>query len=89
MALDMAQLVAGAKFRGEFEERMKGVINDVINSKGEVIVRALTVRVVSFNCFAFFLSFCLSVFLSFSLPMLCDTCVPSHPFLPIVFLTGA
>jgi hypothetical protein len=38
MSLDIAQLVAGSKFRGEFEERMKGVINDVQSSKGEVIL---------------------------------------------------
>lgn len=38
LSLDLAQLVAGAKFRGEFEERMKSVINDVIRSKGEIIL---------------------------------------------------
>lgn len=36
--LDMAALVAGAKYKGEFEERLKGVINEVINSNGEIIL---------------------------------------------------
>jgi ATP-dependent Clp protease ATP-binding subunit ClpB len=36
--LDMAALVAGAKYKGEFEERLKGVINEVIASDGEVIL---------------------------------------------------
>ncbi len=36
--LDMAALVAGAKYKGEFEERLKGVINEVIGSEGEVIL---------------------------------------------------
>lgn len=36
--LDMAALVAGAKYKGEFEERLKGVINEVIGSNGEVIL---------------------------------------------------
>ena len=38
MALDMGRLVAGAKFRGEFEERLKSVIDEVTSSDGEVIV---------------------------------------------------
>ncbi len=38
MALDMGRLVAGAKFRGEFEERLKSVIDEVTASSGEVIV---------------------------------------------------
>ncbi len=38
MALDMGRLVAGAKFRGEFEERLKSVIDEVTSSQGEVIV---------------------------------------------------
>ena len=38
MALDMGRLVAGAKFRGEFEERLKSVIDEVTASEGEVIV---------------------------------------------------
>ncbi len=38
MALDMGRLVAGAKFRGEFEERLKSVIDEVTSSEGEVIV---------------------------------------------------
>lgn len=36
--LDMAALVAGAKYKGEFEERLKAVINEVIGSNGEVIL---------------------------------------------------
>jgi ATP-dependent Clp protease ATP-binding subunit ClpB len=36
--LDMAALVAGAKYKGEFEERLKAVINEVIASDGEVIL---------------------------------------------------
>ncbi|MBE6146841.1 MAG: AAA family ATPase [Firmicutes bacterium] len=36
--LDMASLVAGAKYRGEFEERLKNVLNEVKNSDGEIIM---------------------------------------------------
>ena len=38
LALDMAQLVAGSKFRGEFEERLKAVIQEIVNSRGEIIL---------------------------------------------------
>jgi ATP-dependent Clp protease ATP-binding subunit ClpB len=38
VALDMSALVAGTQFRGQFEERMKAVIKEVENSKGEVIL---------------------------------------------------
>ena len=37
-ALDMGQLIAGAKYKGEFEERLKGVVKEVTDSEGEVIL---------------------------------------------------
>ncbi len=36
--LDIAALIAGAKYKGEFEERLKGVIKEVTNSNGEIIL---------------------------------------------------
>ncbi len=38
LSLDMGALVAGAKFRGEFEERLKAVIKEVESSKGQIIL---------------------------------------------------
>lgn len=37
-SLDMGALVAGAKYKGEFEERLKGVINEVTQAQGEIIL---------------------------------------------------
>ncbi|MBR3896658.1 MAG: ATP-dependent chaperone ClpB [Bacteroidaceae bacterium] len=37
-SLDMGALVAGAKYKGEFEERLKAVINEVISSDGQIIL---------------------------------------------------
>jgi len=38
ISLDMGALIAGAKFRGEFEERLKAVIKEVIDAQGEIIL---------------------------------------------------
>jgi ATP-dependent Clp protease ATP-binding subunit ClpB len=38
LALDMGALIAGAKYRGEFEERLKAVLNEVTSANGEIIL---------------------------------------------------
>jgi ATP-dependent Clp protease ATP-binding subunit ClpB len=37
-SLDMGALIAGAKYKGEFEERLKSVVNEVISSNGEIVM---------------------------------------------------
>ncbi len=38
MALDMGSLIAGAKYRGEFEERLKGVLDEVRGAEGQIVL---------------------------------------------------
>lgn len=38
LALDLGAIVAGAKYRGEFEERLKGVMDEIMKASGEVII---------------------------------------------------
>ena len=38
LSLDLGALIAGAKFRGEFEERLKAVLKEIVDSEGEIVV---------------------------------------------------
>lgn len=38
LSLDMGALIAGAKYRGEFEERLKAVLNEVQASQGQIVL---------------------------------------------------
>ena len=37
MSLDLGALIAGAKYRGEFEERLKAVLNEITHAQGDII----------------------------------------------------
>jgi ATP-dependent Clp protease ATP-binding subunit ClpB len=50
MALDMGALIAGAKYRGEFEDRLKAVIKEVTASNGKIVLFIDEVRSVSCLC---------------------------------------
>jgi ATP-dependent Clp protease ATP-binding subunit ClpB len=38
VSLDMGALIAGAKYRGEFEERLKAVLNEVQSAQGQIVL---------------------------------------------------
>ena len=38
MSMDLSSMVAGSKYRGDFEERIKGILNQVVNSDGQIII---------------------------------------------------
>jgi len=37
-SLDMGSLIAGAKYKGEFEERLKAVVKEVISAEGDIVL---------------------------------------------------
>lgn len=41
LVLDLAALIAGAKYRGEFEERLKGVLNDLAKDDGNTLISSM------------------------------------------------
>ena len=51
MSLDMGALIAGAKYRGEFEDRLKAVIKEVTDSTGRIVLFIDEVKLFSLPLF--------------------------------------
>lgn len=76
VGLDMGALIAGASYRGEFEERLKKVVDRVKESEGEIILfidEVSCIVAVTFWCLLLIIHYLLKQYLSFSPSMKCYT----------------